>query len=287
MKAARLLTALLFTNLLLANQTLALDHDPSWSAPHAPYRITDNIYNVGTDGISVYLITTPKGHILLDAATPEGAKVVEANIQSLGFNLKDIKYLIENHAHADHAGGLAQLKRATGAKLIASKGDHYALEHGILDSDANWDDSFPPVKVDKTIADGKTLSLGGTHLQAIMTPGHTKGCTTWLTESQDHGVVRKVIFACSLTTAGNRLINNKRYPGIADDFHNTFARLKEINADILLTGHPSFANLEEKYQAQLQGKKDAFVDAEALPKLVAECETAFEKELEKQKAEVH
>jgi metallo-beta-lactamase class B len=275
-KAFGLVSTLLFSSVALAD-------DPSWSAPHAPYQITDNIYNVGTAGIAVYLITTPKGHILLDAATPEGAQVVEANIQSLGFRLKDIKYLIENHAHSDHAGGLAQLKKSTGAKLIASQGDRYALEHGTLDSEANWDDKFPPVKVDKTIADGKKITLGGTHLQAILTPGHTKGCTSWLTESQDKGALRRVIFVCSLTTAGNRLINNKIYPNIADDFRNSFARLKSISADILLLGHPSFANLEEKYQAQLQGKKDAFVDAEALPTLVANAAVAFEKELEKQK----
>lgn len=277
MKTLHLLSALLLSSAALAD-------DPSWSAPHAPFQITDHIYSVGTAGIGVYLITTPEGHILLDGSTEEGANVVEANIKTLGFKLGDVKYLLENHAHSDHAGGLAQLKKSTGAKLIASKGDSYALEHGILDSDTNWEDSFPPVKVDKTIADGKELSLGGTHLQAILTPGHTKGCTSWFTEVQDKGVSRRVIFVCSLTTAGNNLINNKKYPTIVDDFRHTFARLKTLNADILLLGHPSFANLEEKYQAQLQGKRDAFVDPEALPKLVADAEAAFEKEFEKQKA---
>ena len=278
MKTLSLLSILFFATFTFAD-------DPTWSAPHAPYQITDNIYNVGTDGIGVYLITTPKGHILLDAATPEGANVVEANIKSLGFKLTDIKYLIENHAHSDHAGGLAQLKKSTGAKLIASQGDRYSLEHGTLDSDTNWEDKYPPVNVDKIIANDRKVTLGGTHLQAIMTPGHTKGCTSWLTESMDKGVVRRVIFVCSLTTAGNKLINNKRYPGIADDFRNSFARLKEIKADILLVGHPSMANLEEKYQAQLQGKKDAFVDPDGLQKLVAKSEENFAIELNKQTGE--
>ncbi len=276
MKTLSLLSALFFAASAFAD-------DPSWSAPHAPYQITDNIYAVGTEGIGVYLIATPKGHILLDAATEQGAAVVEANIQSLGFKLKDIKYLIENHAHSDHVGGLAQLKKSTGAKIIASQGDRYGLEHGKLDSEANWEDKFPPVKVNKTIADGKELNLGGMRLQAIMTPGHTKGCTSWLTESQDKGVLRRVIFACSLTTAGNRLVNNKIYPNIAGDFRSSFVRLKGIKADILLVGHPGFANLEEKYIAKKNGKTDAFVDPDALQKLVADSEAAFEKELDKQK----
>lgn len=280
MKAIILLSTLLFSSFACAD-------DPSWSAPHAPYQITDNIYAVGTEGIGVYLITTPKGHILLDAATEQGAAVVEANIQSLGFKLRDIKYLIENHAHSDHVGGLAQLKKSTGAKLVASKGDRYSLEHGVLDSEANWTDKFLSVKVDKIIADGKELTLGGTHLQAIMTPGHTKGATSWKVQSTSNGVERTVIFVSSLTVVGNKLIGNKLYPAIAEDFQSTFARLKSLKADILLVGHPSVANLEEKYQAQLQGKKDAFVSLEDFPKLVADSEIAFEKELDKQKATAH
>ena len=262
--------------------SVAMAEEPSWSAPHPPYQITDNIYAVGTAGIGVYLITTPKGHILLDTSTEQGANVVEANIQSLGFKLKDIKYLIENHAHSDHVGGLAQLKRSTGAKIMASQGDRYSLEHGVLDSDANWQDKFTPVKVDKIIGDGQEIILGGTRMQAIITPGHTKGCTSWLTESLDKGVIRRVIFACSLTTAGSRLINNKTYPNVVADFRNSFARLKNIQADILLVCHPEFANLEEKYLAKRNGKADAFVDANALPNLVAKSEENFEKELARQ-----
>ncbi|MET0356021.1 MAG: subclass B3 metallo-beta-lactamase [Cellvibrio sp.] len=276
MRVFSFLTTFLFSSIAFAD-------DPSWSAPHAPYQITDNIYAVGTAGIGVYLITTPKGHILLDAATEQGAAVVEANIQTLGFKLKDIKYLIENHAHSDHVGGLAQLKKSTGAKLIASKADRYGLEHGTLDSETlDWTDKFTPIKVDKTIADGKEITLGGTRLKAIITPGHTKGCTTWSTESMDKGVTRKVLFLCSLTVASQRLVNNKIYPNIVTDFRNTFARLKEMKADILLVGHPVFANLEEKRIAKEKGKADAFVGVDDLPKLVASMEERFEKDLKQQ-----
>lgn len=258
--------------------------DPSWSAPHAPYQITDNIYAVGTAGIGVYLITTPKGHILLDAATEQGANVVEANIKSLGFRLTDIKYLIENHAHSDHVGGLAQLKKSTGATIVASQGDQHSLEHGTLDSETNWEDKFTPVKVNKTITDGEKISLGGVQLQAVLTPGHTKGCTSWLMESPDKGKVRKVAFVCSLTTAGNKLVNNKIYPKIADDFRSTFGKLKTIQADVLLIGHPDLASLEEKSIAKKNGKADAFVDSDELQKFVKKFEIKFEEELARQQS---
>ena len=256
--------------------------DPSWSAPHAPYQITDNIYAVGTAGIGVYLITTPKGHILLDASTEQGANVVEANIKSLGFKLTDIRYLIENHAHSDHVGGLAQLKKSTGAKFVASQGDRYSLEHGMLDSETNWEDKFTPVKLDKIIADGEKISLGEVQLQAVLTPGHTKGCTSWFMQSPDNGAVRKVAFVCSLTTAGNKLVNNKIYPQIADDFRNTFAKLKTQKADLLLIGHPDLANLEGKSIAKKNGKTDAFVDSTELQKFIKTFEDKFEKELVRQ-----
>jgi len=280
MKSLNYICTILMLNLL---SNFALADDPTWSAPHAPYQITDNIYAVGTEGIGVYLITSPKGHILLDASTEQGANVVEANIQSLGFKLTDIKYLIESHAHSDHAGGLAQLKKSTGAKLLASQGDRYSLEHGKLDTETlSWVDKFPPVKVDKVIADGYNLKSGDVRMQAILTPGHTKGCTSWFTESQDEGVTRRVIFACSITTADNRLINNKIYPNIVQDFRNSFARLKKINADILLVSHPGVANLEEKSIAKKNGKADAFVDPSALQSLVTNAEEKFEKELVRQ-----
>lgn len=281
MKTSAVFVALLTT--FLPSMAVFADDDPSWSAPHAPYQITDNIYAVGTDGIGVYLITTPKGHILLDASTEKGGDVVEANIKSLGFKLKDIKYLIENHAHSDHVGGLAQLKKSTGAKIIASAGDKFGLEHGTLDSEANWVDTFTPVKVNKVIKDGEKLSLGDVQLQAVLTPGHTKGCTSWFMDSPDNGAVRKVAFVCSLTTAGNKLIANKIYPQIVEDFRTTFAKLKTKNADVLLIGHPVFANLEEKYLAKKSGKLDAFVDSNEFQKFVIKFEKQFE---EKYDAEV-
>lgn len=282
MKATKYLSALLTAGVLFSS--VAFADDPSWSAPQAPFQITDHIYAVGTAGIGVYLITTPEGHILIDAATEKGADVVEANIKTLGFKLTDVKYLLENHAHNDHVGGLAQLKKSTGAKLLASKADRYALERGEHHGDnENGPTKFPAVKVDKLIADGEVIRLGGISLQTVLTPGHTAGCTSWLTRDTSNGVDRSVFFLGSLSVAGNRLVNNKVTPGIVADYRSSFARAKAIQADILLIGHPPFIQFDEKYRAQQNGKRDAFVDPNLLQQFVAQAEAGFEAELHKQK----
>ena len=279
MKTVGFLSVLLFSNLVFAD-------DPSWSAPHAPFQITDHIYSVGTEGIGVYLITTPEGHILIDASTQKGADVVEANIKSLGFKLSDIKYLLENHAHDDHVGGLAQLKKSTGATLLASKADRYALENGVHHGDnENGPTKFPAIKVDKIITDGEQIRLGGMSLQTVFTPGHTSGCTSWLTRDTSKGKDYSVFFLGSLSVAGNRLVNNKVDPQIVADYRKSFARTKAIQADILLIGHPSFIRLDEKHLALQNGKQDAFVDPQLLPTFIAEFEAGFEEELKKQQAQ--
>lgn len=263
--------------------TIAHAGEVEWNTPHKPYHIAGNIYSVGTQGIGIYLITTPQGHILLDSGTDEGAKLVEANIQALGFKLTDVKYLIETHAHFDHVGGMARLKRDTGAIFIAAEGDRHALESGAHDIDniyGGW--SFPPVKVDRIIGDGGTLTLSDTTLTAHLMPGHTHGDTTWTMDVNDNGVVRHVLFYGSTTVAGNVLVNNKSYPTIVADYRLSFQRLKGLKADILLANHPEFANLEVKYQAQLKGKTNAFVDPQAFPKLVAKSEADFDAELKRQ-----
>ncbi len=276
-----MLRTLLLTAALLPGAAHA--GETEWNTPHAPYHIAGNIYAVGTQGIGVYLITTPQGHILLDSSTDEGSEHVEANIKALGFKLSDIKYLIETHAHFDHIGGMARLKRDTGAIFIAAEGDRHALESGRHDIDniyGGW--SFPPVKVDRLIADGGMLRLSDTTLTAHLTPGHTHGDTTWTMDINDKGVVRHVLFYGSTTVAGNVLVGNTSYPTIVTDYRLSFKRLRALKADILLANHPEFANLETKYKTQLRGKANAFVDPKALPKLVAKSEADFDAELKRQ-----
>lgn len=277
MKAVLISLLALFPAIAVAN--------PAWDKPSEPFRIIGNVHSVGTKGIGVYLITTPDGHVLLDGATEKGAEVVEDNIRALGFRLSDVKYIIETHAHWDHVGGLARIKADTGAEVVASADDRKALESGAHDGDnENGVGRFAPVKVDRVITDGESLTLGGVTLTAHLTPGHTRGCTSWSTDVKDGGVVRRVLFFCSTTTAGNVLVGNKAHPDIVTDYRESFAKLKRLKADILLANHPEFIGMDEKRVAQKAGRADAFVDPQALPRLVAKQEQAFEDELKRQEA---
>jgi metallo-beta-lactamase class B len=253
-----------------------------WSKPNTPYRVMGNIFYVGTKGIGVYLITTAKGAILLDGATEAGAAIVEANIQALGFKLTDIKYLIATHAHFDHVGGTAKLKADTGATLLSSPGDRASFESGMHDGDNVYGiGRFPKVRVDRVIRDGERLTLGGVTLTAHATPGHSRGCTTWTTDVAEKGQPRKrrIVFYGSTTVAGNILVNNKRYPTIVPDYRQSFRRLKAMRADVFLTNHPEFADLDRKRAAQQAGDQNAFIDPGEIGRFVTQAEADFNTEL--------
>ena len=250
--------------------------DTTYEVPHKPYRIADGLYYVGTQGIGVYMIETHDGLIVLDSGTEKGVDLVEANIQALGFKLSDVHILLETHAHWDHVGGMAKLKRDTGATFIASAGDRYGLENGVHVGENHYGGgTFPAVTVDRVINDEDKVKLGGVTLTAHLTPGHTRGDTSWTMDVKDHGVKHSVIFYGSTTVAGNVLVGNNAYPNIVADYHLAFTHLKTLKADILLGNHPEFADQEAKYQAQLSGKTDAFVDPKALPELVKKSEADF------------
>jgi metallo-beta-lactamase class B len=236
--------------------------DPAWTEPQAPFPIVGGVYYVGSRGLAAYLITSPRGHILIDAPLAENAPMIEANIRRLGFRLKDVKILLNNHAHHDHAGGLAQLKKDTGAQLWASPGDRWALEHGRPRGDNTAHlPPFPAVKVDRELKDGQVIRLGPIALTTVFTPGHTPGCTSWTLPVTEHGATRQVIFPCSLTVAGNVLVGNKAYPAILADYRRSLDRLARLKAaDIVLTGHPEFADVLGRREAQLHGDPSPWVD---------------------------
>ena len=181
------------TNSLATPQTHATMR--SWNQPVEPFRIIGNIYYVGASDITSYLIVTPAGDMLLDGGFVETAPQIEANIKKLGFRLSDVKILLSSHAHYDHAGGLAELKRATGATFYAGAGDAPVLENGGHgDSSLAHAVTFPPVKPDRLLHDGGGVMLGGMALTAHVTAGHTKGCTTWSTMVRDGGKSYHVVF---------------------------------------------------------------------------------------------
>jgi metallo-beta-lactamase class B len=255
----------------------------SWTTPVKPFRIVGDIYYVGTQGLGAYLIGENHDAVLIDGTLAANAPLIEQNIRSLGFRLSDVKLLLENHAHYDHVGALAQIQRDTHAPLYASAGDRWALEHGRPRGDTNYGVlKFPPVKVAGIVTDGETLGRGDVRLTAILTPGHTPGCTSFATTVVDGGRPLKVLFLCSITVAGNVLVGNREYPEIAADFARTFKRLATLKADVVLTGHPEVADVLGREARVAAGEKDAFVDPAQLGRIVRQAhedfETAYAKE---------
>jgi len=257
----------------------------AWLKPAAPFRIAGNIYYVGTQGLSAYLITSGRQAILLDGTMAENAPLIEKNIIALGYKMDEVKIILNNHAHLDHAGAMAQLKRDSGAAVYASAEDRSALEHGRHEGDSDYAYlTFPPVAVDHVLADGETITLGDIHLTATLTPGHTKGCTTFSMPVTDGGRTLQVVFPCSITVAGNVLVGNRTYPGIVTDFEKSFARLGAMKADVVLTGHPEAADVFGRAAKLKAGDKDAFVAPALLGRLVGKAKTDFAKTLKTEKA---
>lgn len=254
-----------------------------WNAPFAPFTITGNLHYVGTETVSAFLITTPEGHVLIDGVLAQSVPQIIANIMTLGFDIADVKYLLNTHAHIDHAGGLAGLQRASGAQMLASAADKPFLEAGAIDHGPSQGMRFPAVRVDRVIGDGEVIALGGTKLTAHMTPGHSPGCTSWSTSVQDGSTKRIVFLHCSATVAGQSLVP-EAYPGMVAAFRSTFAKVKGIKADIFLANHDSFFALADKRKRQLAGKANAFVDDSELQSFNATMERAFEAELAEQQA---
>ena len=268
-------TVSLFALLLLAEVTLASDPAfDKWNQPVEPFRIVGNVYYVGANELTSYLITTPKGHIVIDGGVDETAPMILANIRKLGFSPKDVKILLNSHAHTDHAGGLAELKRVTGAKFYASRGDIPLLARGGMD-DPQFGNKypFPPVHADRIVEDGQRITLGGTTLTAHLTPGHTKGCTTWTMRTAG----KDVVFVGSTTAPSEyRLANNPRYPDAIADYRRQFVTLKSLGCDVFLASHGNFFGLEE-----MIAKKKKYAGCDEYHAFLAASERRFEERVAK------
>jgi metallo-beta-lactamase class B len=256
----------------------------SWNQPVKPFRIIGNIYYVGASDVTSYLIATPAGHILLDSGFAETVPQIKQNIAALGFRLADVKILINSHAHYDHAGGLAELKELTRAKLLASEADASLLANGGKD-DPNFGDRFAyaPVKVDQTLRDGEVVKLGDTMLTAHLTPGHTKGCTTWTMNVTDNGKTYQVVFVGSASAPGYRLIDNVKHPNIVADYRQTFRRMQKLSPDVFLASHGIFFGLQKKMELSARHpKQNPFVDPNGYKDFVKRTEKQFRAQLSDQ-----
>jgi metallo-beta-lactamase class B len=217
-----------------------------WSDPAPPARIFGNTYYVGTCGITALLITSPRGHILIDAATAEAAPGIAANIRRLGFDLRDVRYILTSHEHVDHVGGIAELKRRTGAQLLARAQGRPVLERGTPEPDDPQAGAIPPfagVAVDRVVADGEIVRLGPLAVTVHATPGHTAGSTSWSWRSCEERNCRTMVYADSLTAVSRSGYRFSDHPQLIARFRTTFDRVAQIECDVLLTPHPSASNL--------------------------------------------
>lgn len=262
----------------------------AWKKPVPPRHLVGNIHYVGAAGVSAFLITTPEGHILLDTGFEETVPVIQRGVEQLGFKLEDIKIILSSHAHFDHVAGHAAMKRLTRAAIYASAADARLLATGGK-ADFIPLPGFEPVEADRILADGDTVSLGGTTLTAHLTPGHTAGATTWTMTASEHGRGYRVVFFSSASiNPGTRLIGNPAYPAINDDLAATFARLKAMPCDIYFAPHAMQFAMTEKF-AKLDGARAGesethpLVDPEGWRTLIATSEKAYLDALDAEKAQ--
>jgi metallo-beta-lactamase class B len=271
---------------VLAASLLALAPQAG-NAPVDPFRIADNLYFVGSSDIGSYLITTPAGHILIDAGYESTAPLVEASIGKLGFKVEDVKFLLNTQGHGDHAGGFAALKKRTGAKLLVSAADADLIERGGA-RDFSLGDSltFPAATVDRRLKDGDTVALGGTTLTAHLTPGHTIGCTTWTFDTKDRGRTLQVVDLCGLSILEKtRVSGMPGYPGITKDYEHTFETLKALPIDIFIGAHPSYyGGMEKAAKAKADPSgPNPFVDPQGFRKVVDAAERKFRDQLARER----
>lgn len=251
-----------------------------------PFRVIGNVYYVGGTDVTSFLIVSSAGDILIDGGYASTAPLIERNIRWLGFRIRAVKILLNTHAHLDHAGGLARLKRDTGARLEAMAQDAPLIEHGGR-GDFYFGNrlQFPPVKVDRILHDGDSVSLGGVTLRAILTPGHTKGRTTWTWTVRQNGREYHVVDVCSVSVLpGYRLIGNSKYPNIAKDYEQSFRKLKALPCDVFLGAHGSFFSLQQKLEELRKGNgQNPFIDPEGYRRFVRDEEFQFEERSKNQK----
>ena len=246
--------------------------------PFPPHKVIGNVYFVGTADLGSYLITTSDGHILVNTDYETTVPQIRTAVGELGFKLTDIKIILGSHAHGDHMEGDAMVKELTGARVMAIEQDVPALKR--------ITPGGKPHPIDHVLHDGDEVKLGGSTLAAHLTPGHTKGCTTWSMKATEAGKTYDVVIVCSVGwNPGYILVNNKDYPQISDDYVRSFAILRKLPCDIFLAAHGGFYDLSGKYAKLGQGGSNPFLDRAGYLADIDQKEKSFYAELARQKTQ--
>ena len=263
---------------------------PDWVNPFPPHRVMGNLYYVGSEGLASYLVTTPDGNILINSSLEQSVPLIQASIEHLGFKFSDTKILLISHAHWDHCAGSAKIVQMTGAKYMVMTEDVPVVESGGKNDFRYGADSgswYPATKVDCVLHDGDEVKLGDVVLTAHKTAGHTKGCTTWTMKVRDDKSGKTydvVIVGSPNVNPGYKLVNNKEYPQIAQDYEQEFAVLKALHCDIFLGAHGAYYDMVAKYPKLNAGGENPFIDPAGYKAYISDRESAFQEELKKQQA---
>jgi metallo-beta-lactamase class B len=260
---------------------------PDWTQPFPPFRIADNLYYVGSRGLASYLIATPEGNILINSDLEANVPMISASVEKLGFHFADTKILLISHAHWDHDAGSAKILQMTGAKYMVMDADVSVVESGGK-TDFQYGNTssslYPPAKVDRILHDGDEVKLGGAVLVAHLTPGHTKGCTTWTMKVTDGDKTYNVVIVGSPNVnPGYKLVSNSAYPQIAEDYERMWRVLKSLPCDIFFGAHGGYFGLEERYPLRKDGGANPFIDPDGYKRFITQKEQEFRDELARQK----
>jgi metallo-beta-lactamase class B len=243
-----------------------------------------NVYFVGSRGMASYLVTTPEGHILINTGFESSVSLIRASVEKLDFKFTDIRIILNSHAHVDHVAGNAIAREITGAKVYVMKGDDEVVRTGGL-GDYYYTMRWPACPVDKVLYDGEEVTLGGSTLVARLTPGHTRGNTTFTMVVTENGRRYDVVIAGSpWANPGFRLVNNPKYPEIVEDYEKSFRLLKALHCDVFLGPHGGYYKMAEKYK-RIGGNDNPFIDPEGYKAFIEQRERAFYEQLAEQKRE--
>jgi metallo-beta-lactamase class B len=286
----RALTLLLLLGVVLGlgeTRLAAQAAPPEYLEQFPAHHVIGNIYFVGSKSLGIYLITTKQGHILINAGLNESVPGIRRSVEELGFQFSDIKILLISHAHFDHDAGAAEIKRLTGAKYMVMDADVPVVESGGHKDFAYGNRKemlYPAAKVDRVLHDGDTVTLADAGLTAHLTPGHTRGCTTWTMEVMEGGKNYNAVFVGSPNVNdGYNLVTSPSYPGIASDYEKTFRVLRSLKCDIFLGAHGDYYDMESKYRHIGKGT-NPFIDPAGYKNYVYDQERAFLAELQRQKS---
>ncbi|WP_338760660.1 subclass B3 metallo-beta-lactamase [Massilia sp. METH4] len=243
-----------------------------WDAPQEPFAIYGNSFYVGPHGVGAVLVTSPAGHVLIDAGTPKSPAAIAASIRKLGFKLEDVKYILTSHEHYDHVGGAAELQKMTGATVIGSTRSAPVLASGKPDPADPQLGSLPdmvPVANTRAVKDGDVVTIGPLAITAHDTPGHTPGGLSWTWQSTEKGRTVNMVYADSLNAFGLhgfRYGGDRRWPEAKRQLEASIAKIAGLKCDVLVSAHPEFAGLWERKEKQPELGNAAFIDPDACRK---------------------